>query len=168
MQKSKLAMFAAPIAAFVLGVVCCLFASPVLDRLIPAGKSQIDEVMRVSSPDGLLDGVMTQEGWGGAMGGFMWDVYIVPKGERAPIDERKAVFHADRLSKPYLLWNRPHLLEIGYNVAEIGQFRNLWTTYDSKYTSHPADQGYFVEVRLVPFSPDYSLLTPDGNFRQTY
>jgi hypothetical protein len=167
MQKSKLAMFATSIAAFVLGVVCCLFASPVLDRLIPAGKSQINEVMRVSSPDGLLDGVMIQEDWGGAMGGFMWDVYIVPKGERLPIDKRKAVFHADRLSKAYLLWNRPHLLEIGYNVAEVGQFRNLWATYDPKYAGHPGKYGYFVEVRLVPFSPDYSLLTPDGNFRQT-
>jgi hypothetical protein len=166
MQKSKLTILAIASTAFVLGLVCCFLAPTVLNRLIPAGKSEVDEVMRVSSPDGLLDGVMIQQGWGGAMGGFMWDVYIVPKGEHVPIDKRKSVFHANRLSKPYLLWNRPRLLEIGYNVAEIGQFHNLWATYDPIYAGRPGKYGYFVEVRLVPFSPDYSLLTRDGNFRE--
>ena len=168
MHKSKLAAFAIPIAAFALGVVCCLFASPITDHLFPGGKSEVDEVMRVGSPDGLFDGVMIQQDWGGAMGGSMWDVYIVPRAEPVLIDRRKAVFHADKLSKPYLLWKQPHLLEIGYNVAEIGQFRNLWANYDPKYAGHPGKYGYFVEVRLVPLSPDYSLLTPDGNFRETY
>ena len=168
MSKSKLTILAIAIVPFVLGVVCCFFVPTTLDHLIPAGKSEVSEVMRVGSPDRLFDGVMIQEEWGGAVGGFMWDVYIVPRGEPVPIDKRKAVFHADKLSKPYLVWNHPHLLEIGYNVAEVGQFRNLWASYDSKYAGHPGDHGYFVEVRLVPFSPDYSLLTPDGNFRQTY
>ena len=124
--------------------------------------------MRVGSPDGFFDGVMVEQEWGGAVGGYIWDVYIDPKGEPSPIDERKAVFHSNRLSKPYLLWNKPHLLEIGYNVAEVGQFRNLWANYGPKYAGHPDKYGYFVEVRLVPFSPDYSLLTPDGKFREAY
>jgi hypothetical protein len=168
MQKSKVVIFAVPIAAFVLGILCCLFTSSIVDHLFPGGKPQLTEVMRVGSPDGFFDGVMVEQEWGGAVGGYIWDVYIVPKGERSPIDERKAVFHSNKLSKPYLLWNKPHLLEIGYNVAEVGQFRNLWANYDAKYAGHPDKYGYFVEVRLVPFSSDYSLLTPDGNFREAY
>jgi hypothetical protein len=130
----------------------------------PASHSAI-EVMRATSPDGLFDGVLVRDEWGGAMGGFLWFVFVVPKGKAFPIDERQAVFYANRLSRSSIGWTKPHLLEINYDKAEIEQFRNPWTSWDVQQAGKPSQQGYYVEMRLVPFTSDYSLLTPDGSFR---
>ncbi len=90
----------------------------------------------------------------------------VRKGSAAPSDESRAVFRADKLTSERILWNEAHLLEIQYDIAEIERFRNFWGLYEVQNVGSLGERNYEVEVRLVPLTSDFSLLTPDGHFRQ--
>jgi hypothetical protein len=134
------------------------------DRATASG-NQIEEA-RVTSPDGRHDAVMTREAIGGSLGGVYWDVFIVPKGAVAPRDDKMSLLHAAVLRGEKLLWKQNHLLEVQYDIAHIEEFRNLWGSNEIE------DRGwrkgdYLTEVRLVPSSPDFSFLTPDGGFKPT-
>jgi|HubBroStandDraft_6_1064221.scaffolds.fasta_scaffold329918_1 hypothetical protein len=123
------------------------------------------EEARVTSPDDRFDAVITrEESPGGAMGNLYWNVFIVPKGAAVPKDEKHTLFTADSLRGEKLVWTRKHLLDIHYDFAEIDGFRNNWGENEVK------DRGwregdYLVEVRLVPSSLDFSLLTPNGDIK---
>lgn len=123
------------------------------------------EEARVTSPDGRFDAVVTRESTiGGALGSLYWNVFIVPKGDAAPKDDKHSVLTATVLSGEKLVWKQSHLLEVRYDIANIEEFRNLWGEDEVQ------DRGwrkgdYLAEVRLVPSSPDFSLLTPDGDFK---
>ena len=108
---------------------------------------------------------MIRESYGGALGGFEWNVFIVPKGKKAPTDKRRAVFQAPILTAEKLVWNQAHLLEIHYDIAHIERFRNLWGLWEVRDVGSRGEHDYEVEIRLVPSSPDFSMLTPDGRFR---
>ncbi|MFY9731759.1 MAG: hypothetical protein WB723_08895 [Candidatus Acidiferrales bacterium] len=108
---------------------------------------------------------MTREAYGGALGGFEWSVNIVPKGKPAPPEKEISLFQAGTLDGEKLVWKEPHRLDILFDRAEIESFRNIWGSYESKDGSGNETKGYYVEIRLVPASPDFSLLTPDGDFR---
>ena len=122
------------------------------------------EKARVTSPDGRFDAVMTIETVGGVLGGGVyWNVFVVPKGDAVPKDDKNSVLNASVLRGEKLVWKQNHLLEVHYNIADIQGFRNLWGSNEVQ------DRGwrkgdYLAEVRLVPASPDFSLLTPDGDF----
>ena len=123
------------------------------------------EEARVTSPDSQLDAVVIRESYGGALGGFEWNVFIVPKGNETPTDNRRAVFQAPTLTAEKLVWNQAHLLEIHYDVAHIERFRNLWGLWEVRDVGSRGERDYEVEIRLVPSSPDFSILTPNGSFR---
>jgi hypothetical protein len=128
-----------------------------------AGGDRVEEA-RVTSPDGRFDAVMTGEAIGGSLGGVYWNVFIVPKGAVTPKDDKKSLLYAAVLRGEKLLWKQNHLLEVHYDIAHIEEFRNLWGSNEAE------DRGwrtgdYLTEVRLVPSSPDFSFLTPDGGFK---
>jgi hypothetical protein len=123
------------------------------------------EESRVTSPDGQFDAVMIREDGGGAAGRWEWYVYIVAKGNVVDESEGHAVFNAGTLTGEKLVWGQEHLLEIRYDIAYINQFRNLWGSYEIHNSGGMGEHDYFVEIRLVPSRPDFSLLTPDGRFR---
>ncbi len=135
------------------------FTRPFIDR------SDRAQVIRVTSPDGKLDAVMVREMYGGAVGGTEWYVYIVPKSVSGPSDRQDPVFDASDLTAERLVWQQPHLLEIGYDRAAIEKFRNLWALDEVESVGSSGEGDYFVEIRLAPSSADYSLLTPAGRFR---
>jgi hypothetical protein len=123
------------------------------------------EEARVTSPDGQWDALMIREPQGGALGGTWWNVFIVPRAKGAPREDSHVIFQSPTITGQRLVWKQAHLLEVHYDVAHVVQFRNLWGSYelgDSKISEKP---NYYVEVRLVPSSPDFSLLTMDGNPR---
>jgi hypothetical protein len=128
-----------------------------------AGGNQVEEA-RVTSPDGRFDAVMTREAIGGSLGGVYWNVFIVPKGAVAPKDGKKSLLYAAVLRGEKLLWKQNHLLEVHYDIAHIEEFRNLWGSNEAEDRSWRTGD-YLTEVRLVPSSPDFSFLTPDGGFR---
>jgi hypothetical protein len=123
------------------------------------------EEARATSPDGKFDAVMTRESTsGGALGSLYWNIFIVPKGDAAPRDEKHSLFRASVLRGENLVWKRPHLLEVRYDIAEIQEFRNIWGENEVQ------DRGwrkgdYLAELRLLPSSPDFSLLTADGDIK---
>ena len=152
--------------AFCLGVGLAYLGPRTIRKLLRISSSDRSEEMRVTSPNGKLDAVMIRESYGGAAGGFEWYVFIVPKGESAPGDDSHALFQAGELSGERLVWSQPHLLEIHYDLAEIEQFRNLWGLYEVQDVGRTGARDYDVEIRLAPSSPDFSLLTASGSFRQ--
>jgi len=141
-------------------IVLCLLAA--CGRPTP---STWVEKARVTSPDGRFDAVMTEETVGPVLGGGVyWNVFIVPKGDSAPKDDKNSLLNASVLRGEKLVWNQNHLLEVHYDIAEIEKFRNFWGSNEVQ------DRGwqkgdYLAEVRLVPSSPDFSLLSPNGDLK---
>lgn len=170
MHTPKLRGLALALVGFSLGIGTSYFGPRLLDRLPFPGSARYHraEEMRVTSPTGNLDAVIVRQAWGGAAGGFEWRVFIVPKGKPAPSDDSHALFEAGTLAGEKLVWNQPHLLEIHFDVAEIEQFRNYWGLYEVQDVGSTGEHNYGVEIRLVPASPDFSLMTPEGGFRREY
>jgi hypothetical protein len=150
---------------FCLGIAASIVVPYALRKASHSLDSNQTEEMRVTSPSGKLDAVIVRDSYGGAAGGFEWYVYIMLKGKAAPTDGAHAFFQASRLSGEKLVWNEARLLEVHYDIAEIESFRNLWGLHEVQDVGPTGEQDYDVEIRLVPSSPDFSILTPAGGFR---
>lgn len=148
--------------AFCLLAGCKETASP--DRKVFSTSA---EQIRVTSPNGQLDAVLVRDPYGGAVGGGVnWNVYIVAKGVAVVITDAREVFQADPFTGGNLVWKRDHLLEIHYDIAQIEKFRNLWGLHEVEDVGPSGERDYKVEIRLVPTSEDFSILTPNGAFRR--
>jgi hypothetical protein len=128
--------------------------------------SKSDEMTRVTSPNGKLDAVLVREDGGGAPGGWDWSVYIVSRGSPVIRPNARAVFEAGTLRNQKIMWEQEHLLGIHYDIAAIDSFRNLWASPELQ-PNGGTKNDYLVEIQLKPTS-DYSLLTPDGDFKRDY
>ena len=126
--------------------------------------SKSDEEARVGSPDGKLDAVLIREDGGGAPGGRDWSVYIVSTGSPVIRPNAHDVFTAGKLRNEKITREQEYLLGIHYDIAAIDSFRNLWVSSELQPNSGLRD-NYFVEIRLMPTSDTFSLLTPDGYFK---
>jgi hypothetical protein len=126
-----------------------------------------DEETRVTSPNGDLDAVLVREDGGGAAGGWDWGVYIVAKGSPIVRPRSRSLFEAGTLTDESLTWTQDHLLEIHYDIAEIDQFTNIWSSSEIQNDTEGRNK-YFVEVRLAPSPGEFSLLTPNGKFREKH
>lgn len=124
------------------------------------------EQARVTSPAGAWDAVLIREDGGGAGGGWEYYVYIVQKGNPVNTDE-SPVFNAGTLTDGALTWSRPNLLDIRYRIADINQFTNYWDSSRLRSNREERDDDFKVEIRLVPSSSDYSLLSPNGTFKSS-
>jgi hypothetical protein len=156
------------------GVLVALFAGVAICFLTGCGESGQSpktriflgsEVARVTSPNGQLDAVMIRDDGGGAAGGWEWYVYIVAKESGVDQGKSHAIFHAGTLTGEKLMWSQGHLLEIHYDIADIEEFRNLWGLHEIQNVGSVGEREYSVEIRLVPSSQDFSLLSPNGAFR---
>jgi hypothetical protein len=119
---------------------------------------QYEEIERFASPDGIVDAVWVR-GSGGATTGFVFDLYIVPKGlkfEKDATSFKHAVFSGDHFEDLRIVWREPKLLEIQFKHAMIFGYRNYWQYWnpDSPEVYRP----YVVETRLVHTIED-SMLT---------
>jgi len=126
-----------------------------------------DEEARVTSPNGELDAVLVREDGGGAAGGWEWYVYIVAKGNPVVRPRSRSTFNAGTLTDEKLVWTQEHLLEIHYDIAEINQFTNIWGSSEIQ-NGREGRNEYLVEIRLAPSPRDFSLLTPNGEFRRKH
>lgn len=123
------------------------------------------EQQRVIDPSGQLDAVLLLESWDGAVGGISWYTRIVQKGRPAN-SAKEAVIVASDLRGGKLVWRQPHLLDFQYDRAMILDFTNLWAS--NVLEANKAFSGgdpYWVEIRLAPSSADFSLITPDDEFK---
>ncbi|HEV3510566.1 MAG TPA: hypothetical protein VGS05_02610 [Candidatus Sulfotelmatobacter sp.] len=126
------------------------------------------ELSRVTSPNGQLDAVLTQDLYGGAVGGGVdSEVYIVRKSAPVKLDTAYTILQADPFTKAKLVWKQDHVLQIYYDVAHIERFRNLWGLHEVENVGSAGERDFDVEIRLEPLS-DFSILAPDGSFRHSY
>jgi hypothetical protein len=121
------------------------------------------EQSRITDPTGRFDALVLFVTYGPAGGGGVnWYVCIVGKGQPA-ISAKEAVMMSTR--NETVLWREPHLLEIHYDRAEILDFTNLWSTNMIETQWFSTKEPYWIEIRLVPSSATFSILTPDGSFQ---
>ncbi len=134
---------------------------------VPRPGSDVTELSRVTSPNGQLDAVLTQDLYGGAVGGVDSEVYIVRRGAPVKMDTAYTILQADPFTKAKLVWKQDHLLQIYYDVAHIQRFRNLWGLHELENVGSTGERDFGVEIRLEPLG-DFSILAPDGSFRRSY
>ena len=151
--------------AFTLGLSLGAASPSMLREVIPPYYSRDwVETDRVTSPDGRFDAVMVRQSVGDPKLGFEWTLQIVSKGQRPQLKIDNPLFLGIRFDQGQLVWKKPHLVELHYRSARIKSFRNFWSLDEvQKIGENEAD--YFVEIRLCPSPPDYSLLTPEGQFQ---
>jgi hypothetical protein len=137
------------VLSFLIGVAATIGVPKLLsgigDHVFPIG---LEEIARVTSPDGVLDAVVIRDNCGVPCP-YGYSVFLVPKGERAPEDLQRAIFRADSMVDEKLAWNPGHILEIAYSKAEIYAFRNMAYPLGD-FGRKEKNWEYRVEVRLVP------------------
>lgn len=134
-------------------------------RRLRGVKDGLREEGRITDPTGRLDAVVLTETYGGgAGGGVNLFVSIVQKSQPA-VSAPEAVFLARSTHGARLFWRLPHLLEIQYQKAEILDFSNLWSSSLVEPKWFATKEPYWIEIRLAPTSPDFSILSPEGNFQ---
>lgn len=101
----------------------------------------------------------------GAASGWEYYAYIVARGNPVSTNDHP-IFEASTLTGGTLVWSHPHLLDIRYDIADIDLFTNYWDSSRLRPNRERRDDDFKIEIRLVP-SSDYSLLTPNGEFRST-
>lgn len=124
-----------------------------------------EEIDRITSPDGAVDAVWVRGG-GGATTGFVYSLYLVPKGLKFDKDSssfKHASFSADHFDDLKFVWSAPKLLEIRYKRARIGQFSNYWNYWNPQESK--ADQKYVVELKLVPLTEGSVLSEEDRRIK---
>ncbi len=162
---SKIGRIAIVAGAFVLGFCLCLFGCDLLVKLFSPGANDQAEVMRVTSPDNRLDAVMTEVAYRGIGDDFLWCVTIVQKGKSAPMNCASTFFQASTIDNEKLVWKEPHRLDILFRSANIRSYRNVWELCEIEHVSPIGEDNFRVEIRLVPESPDFSVLTSRGGFQ---
>ena len=108
-----------------------------------------EEIERFTSPDGIVDAVWVR-GSGGATTGFVFDLYLVPKGlkfEKDATSFKHPVFSCDHFEDLQIVWREPKLLEIKFKYARIFAYRNYWRYWNPD--SPEVDRHYVVETKLV-------------------
>lgn len=102
--------------------------------------------MRILSPDGRLEAVLTQSN-AGATTSFKYRIYITIPG--TDFRGQESLFVGDKLRNksnhdlPLIHWNESHELLISYDSAQVYQFKNFWR-------SRQVDNGMFVvRVSLI-------------------
>ena len=124
---------------------------------------EYEETNRVSSPDQAVD-VVTIRGNGGATTGFVYRMFIVPRGlkfdkDATSFERQRAIFSGDHFEDFKIEWREPKLLEIQFRQARIFGFRNYWSYWNP--ASPDENHNYVVEVKLAPLTEGSALSEED-------
>ncbi len=111
------------------------------------------ELKRISSPDSVVDAVLTEESCG-ATTSFAYKVYLVPKGE-ALTSKHHPKFVADHVDKLDISWRSNKVLDITFLHARIFDYSNFWKSKDVY------DFDYLVEIFMVYQDKDHMLSPED-------
>jgi hypothetical protein len=113
------------------------------------GEWHYEEIGRFTSPDAMADAVWVRGG-GGATTGFVYELYLVPKGLKFDKDAssfKHSVFSGDHLDDFQIVWREPKLLELHFAHARILGYRNYWSYWNPD--SPEVDRHYVIETKLV-------------------
>ena len=99
------------------------------------------EIMRVPSPDSVVEAYVTENGGGGATSGFTYSLYIVPKGVKKDKYD-SSVLLIDRVDGLRIEWIKPKLLAIRFAHGRVFDFCNFWQSPDIN------NYNYTVELQI--------------------
>ena len=105
--------------------------------------NQSKELVRVVSPDSVVDGVLTV-GSVDATTSNVYRVYVVPHRQPVPLTGESEVFRADQVDSLQISWTGVRMLGVRYEHARIFHFSNFWLSAAVK------NFEYVVELRLEP------------------
>ncbi len=106
------------------------------------------EILRVKSPDSLVDAVLVRTN-AGATTSYGYMLYIIPSGKEPKMGNE--VLKADNLVNVTLNWKQSRFLEIRYEKGRIFLFTNFWNSKEVQ------DFDYVVELRLITLTESFSL-----------
>jgi hypothetical protein len=109
----------------------------------PRIPGRTEELARVTSPDSLVDAVLTRTD-SHATVAYVYRVYVVARGKPTPRELDWEVLRADHVEGMSLAWPRTGRLEIRYARARIFHFTNVWEAREVR------NFAYEVEIRLRP------------------
>ena len=128
----------------------CILVALISSACSPRFEWHYQELERFTSPDGIVDAVWVR-GSGGATTGFVFELYLVPKGlkfEKDAASFKHPTFSGDHLEDFKVVWREPKQLDLHFKYARILTFRNYWRF--SNPDSPQVDRHYVVETTLVP------------------
>ncbi len=128
----------------------CVLLALISSACSPLFEWHYQEIERFTSPDGMVDAVWVRGG-GGATTGFVFELYLVPKGlkfEKDATSFKHPTFSGDHLEDFKVVWREPRQLELHFKYARILTFRNYWRYWNPD--SPEVDRHYVVEAKLVP------------------
>jgi hypothetical protein len=166
MRLPRLSFVVTAIICFLLGTSVCAIGPRLLRALFFPSSEHQRERARGISPDGQFDAVMVLADYDGGIGGIDWRLYVVRRG-KAVTAEFNPIFSANKLDHEKLVWKQAHLLEIQYDIAAIERFRNVWCSAEIENAGSYGERDYCIEIRLAPIATDFSVVTPEGGFRQS-
>ena len=142
-------------------LIVALFAFALLSACARDFTWEYEEINRITSPDGVVDAVWVR-GSGGATTGFIYSLYLVPKGLKFNRDD--PAFKRDSFSVEYsadlnFVWREPKLLEIRFRQARIVHFSNYWRYWNSQDPNNAPK--YVVELKLAPLTEGSALSDED-------
>lgn len=137
MQKRRVALLV--VLAYVLGVASPYVCYWGFNRFVRPVLGGHDEVVRLSSPDGVLDAVVMRVN-PGAFSSFLYNLYLVPKGANRIEGGEDPILCTSEGDAPTIRWEKPHFLDVDIGNSHVTFFANLW--YSNKVND------YYVELNL--------------------
>jgi hypothetical protein len=129
-------------SAKTLGTISLLFVSLLLSSCWRPYEAVGKEIMRVTSPNGKIDAVMTK--WEpGVSAETCYKLYLVPHGAH-PTKYREC-FSAAPLSGPKLEWTSNQRLIIHFDKAWVAGFNSRWYK-----DGRPTKGKPFIQIELAP------------------
>ena len=139
MQKRKMALLV--VLAYLIGIASPYVFFWGLNRFVEPHFGGHDEVIRTSSPDGVLDAVVIRVN-PGAFSSFFYDLYLVPKGTKRIEGIEVPVLFTTEGDAPTIQWQKSHFLSADVGNSHVQFFTNLW------HSKKVDENDYFVELDL--------------------
>lgn len=117
----------------------CYISVLIISILQGCSNNKEEVIERITSPDALVDAVLTGRG-GGATNSYSYRLYLVPSGKE-PIKDRE-VFMANHTTGLSIHWINPTNLEITFDESRIYHFTNFWSSYEFD------NPFYIINIRL--------------------
>jgi hypothetical protein len=109
MPKKKVLLLI--VFAFLLGVASPYACYWAFSRFVQPTLGGHDELVRLTSPDGVLDAVVMRVN-PGAFSSFLYDLYLVPKGAKKIEGIEDPILHTSEGDAPTIRWEKSHFLTV--------------------------------------------------------
>jgi hypothetical protein len=135
MPKEKILLLI--IFVFLLGAASPYLCYWAFYRFVQPSLGGRDEVVRITSPDGVLDAVVMRVN-PAAFSSFLYDLYLVPTGTKKIEGIEDPILHTSEGDAPTIRWEKSQFFTVDAGDSDVTYFGNLW--YSTK------GNDYYVEL----------------------